>query len=72
MLKQTKVALSLAIPAFMLFFEAASDAAAASKLPDPHRAGVADSREDERYRAALISKDDAAIRASPQVAIALP
>jgi glyoxylase-like metal-dependent hydrolase (beta-lactamase superfamily II) len=40
--KQTTVAASLVMLALMLFFEGMADATAASKLPDPQRAGVAD------------------------------
>jgi N-acyl homoserine lactone hydrolase len=39
---QTKVAASVVMLALMLFFEGTSNANAASKLPDPIRAGVAD------------------------------
>jgi len=40
--KQTTVAASLVMLVLMLFFEGMADATAASKLPDPQRAGVAD------------------------------
>jgi N-acyl homoserine lactone hydrolase len=40
--RQIRVALSLAMLALTFFFEATSDAAASSKLPDPRGAGVAD------------------------------
>jgi N-acyl homoserine lactone hydrolase len=42
MSRQPRAALSLAMLALMLFFGGTADANAASKLPDPHRAGVAD------------------------------
>jgi glyoxylase-like metal-dependent hydrolase (beta-lactamase superfamily II) len=41
-LRQTKVALSFALAAFLLVMEGAPDARAGSKLPDPIKAGVAE------------------------------
>jgi len=42
MLRQTKVAVSLILAAFLIMVEGASGAYAASKLPDPVKAGVVD------------------------------